>query len=112
MKEGKIEKRHKKVRLKCTTILRQREGLPAAVLHFLPRSVTTSDSHLTLNFTQHRVAIDKWGKMKYVLWSPINILQRSTSSSGIYDSTASRFKRKTEMTDFIFMLIIKERCNL
>lgn len=42
----------------------------------------------------------------------VNILQWFISLNGIYDSAGSVFRRKTEKTDFIFTLIIKERCNL
>lgn len=49
-------------------------------------------------------------KMEYVL-CPLNILQESISSSGIYSSAAS-FRRKNGKGNFNFIFIIEEQYNL
>ena len=61
-----------------------------------------------LHFPSLRMAADRWYKMQYVL-SPVYILQKSTSSHGIYGSTVSLLRSKTEKINIIFVSIISGR---
>ena len=61
-----------------------------------------------LPFPSLHMAADRWYKMQYVL-SPVYILQKSTSSHGIYGSTVSLLRSKTEKINIIFVSIISGR---
>lgn len=116
MKEGKKAKQNK-ICLNSAMILKLDSaavtGLPATLGHCLWTSVTNWFM-LDILWTSLNIMWELIDgvKMKYVLLSQVNILQQPISPSDIRDSPASLFRRKTEKTNFICMLIIKERWKL
>ena len=69
----------------------------------------TLDVLIFLHFPSLHMAADRWYKMRYVL-SPVNILQEPTSSHGIYDSTVSLLRSKSEKINVVLsQLSVKDR---
>ena len=84
------------------------EGLPAGATPSTWRSYHPDSCWMySAPFPSLHMAADRWYKIQYVL-SPVNVLQASTSSHGIYGSTDSLLRSKTEKINIIFISIISE----
>ena len=106
------KEKQNKTCINCVPILRRREKqwrVYQLELHPLCEGLAPPLTHTQCTqLPSLPMAADRWYKMQYVL-SPVYILQKSTSSHGIYGSTVSLLRSKTEKINIIFVSIISGR---